>query len=323
MADVASTLAAWSPVSNNNAPSGTTTIGTGFDDNLRELAGVVVRGLSHKGADIASSTTTDLGAVEGKFHDITGTTSISSFGTVRAGIEKWVKFEGSLTLVYNATSLITLTGANRRVKSGDVGCYISEGSGNWRELVFTEANVQVPSGMLFDFAGTTAPTGYLACDGSAVSRTTYAALFAAISTTWGVGDGSTTFTLPDFRRRVAVGSGGSGTATLGASVGNTGGAESVTLTGAESGTSAHTHTITDSAGAHTHTVSVSDNTGGGIDSVNATTGWETNGTNSQASVSMASGGAHNHTINNSSAASAASAHNNLQPSAVVLKIIKT
>jgi microcystin-dependent protein len=317
MADVAATLAAWSSTSNSNSPAGTATIGTGFDDNLREIQGVIVRGLSHKGADIASTTTTDLGAVEGKFHDITGTTSISSFGTVRAGIEKWVKFEGSLTLVYNATSLITLTGANRRVKSGDVGCYISEGSGNWRELVFTEANVQVPSGMLFDFAGTSAPTGYLACDGSAVSRTTYAALFAAISTTWGVGDGSTTFTLPDFRRRTAVGSGGTGTATLGASVGNTGGSETHTITEAQ--LPAHTHSI-DSQGAHTHTAFTWSSGAGTSDNYVDTASQGTSASPTGETATTSSNGAHTHTA---SSTGSGTAHNILQPSAVVLKIIKT
>src|ERR1700737_602366 len=51
----------------------------------------------------------------------------------------------------------------------------------------------VDIGFLGFYAGSTVPNGYLACDGQAVSRTTYAALFAAIGTTWGVGDGSTTF----------------------------------------------------------------------------------------------------------------------------------
>jgi microcystin-dependent protein len=59
----------------------------------------------------------------------------------------------------------------------------------------------VPIGSLIDFAGTAAPTGYLACDGTLISRTTYADLFAAIGTTWGVGDGSTTFAIPDLRDR--------------------------------------------------------------------------------------------------------------------------
>lgn len=57
----------------------------------------------------------------------------------------------------------------------------------------------VPSGAVMDFAMNSAPAGWLACDGSAVSRTTYAALFAAIGTTWGAGDGSTTFNVPDMR----------------------------------------------------------------------------------------------------------------------------
>lgn len=54
-----------------------------------------------------------------------------------------------------------------------------------------------------------APTGYLLCDGSAVSRTTYSALFAVVGTTFGVGDGSTTFTLPDYRGRTPIGVSGS------------------------------------------------------------------------------------------------------------------
>jgi microcystin-dependent protein len=61
--------------------------------------------------------------------------------------------------------------------------------------------------MMMMYAGTSVPTGFLACDGSAVSRTTYAALFAVISTTWGIGDGSTTFNVPDMRDRVPIGSG--------------------------------------------------------------------------------------------------------------------
>jgi microcystin-dependent protein len=61
-------------------------------------------------------------------------------------------------------------------------------------------NVQgVPSGSVFWFAASAAPTGYLYCNGAAISRTTYAALFAIVGTTYGVGDGSTTFNLPELR----------------------------------------------------------------------------------------------------------------------------
>ena len=57
----------------------------------------------------------------------------------------------------------------------------------------------VPAGSVFTFATTTVPSGYLECNGAAVSRSTYASLFSSISTTWGVGDGSSTFNLPDLR----------------------------------------------------------------------------------------------------------------------------
>ena len=59
----------------------------------------------------------------------------------------------------------------------------------------------VPTGSVLAFSGPTAPKGYLVCDGSAVSRTTYATLFAMIGTAHGTGDGSTTFNLPDYRGR--------------------------------------------------------------------------------------------------------------------------
>ena len=64
---------------------------------------------------------------------------------------------------------------------------------------------QVPVGTVVSFGGTTAPAGWLLCYGQAISRTTYAALFAVISTTYGAGDGSTTFNLPDCRGRLPLG----------------------------------------------------------------------------------------------------------------------
>lgn len=63
-----------------------------------------------------------------------------------------------------------------------------------------------PLGTISEYGGSSAPNAqWLMCDGSAVSRTTYAGLFAILSTTYGVGDGSTTFNLPDLRGRVPVG----------------------------------------------------------------------------------------------------------------------
>jgi microcystin-dependent protein len=63
----------------------------------------------------------------------------------------------------------------------------------------------VPTGSMMAYAGSSAPSGWLLCAGQAVSRTTYAALFSAISTAYGAGDGSTTFNLPDLRGRIPAG----------------------------------------------------------------------------------------------------------------------
>lgn len=62
-----------------------------------------------------------------------------------------------------------------------------------------EITSAVPSGLIMFYASSTLPSGFLKCNGAAVSRTTYASLFAAIGTTFGTGDGSTTFNLPDMR----------------------------------------------------------------------------------------------------------------------------
>lgn len=64
-----------------------------------------------------------------------------------------------------------------------------------------------PPGIIEQYAGASAPTGYLMCDGTAYSRTTYAALYAAIGTAYGAGDGSTTFNVPDLRGRGLIGAG--------------------------------------------------------------------------------------------------------------------
>jgi microcystin-dependent protein len=107
-------------------------------------------------------------------------------------------------------------------------------------------------GVIFPFGGSSAPTGFLMCYGAAVSRTNYAALFAVIGTTFGAGDGSTTFNIPDMRGRVPAGvdnmggaaanrltTGGSGIA--GTTLGANGGSETHTLTAAE--IPAHAHAI--------------------------------------------------------------------------------
>ena len=97
----------------------------------------------------------------------------------------------------------------------------------------------MPTGSVTAFAGSTAPTNFLLCDGSAVSRTTYAELFALISTTYGVGDGTTTFNVPNLKGRMPVGR-DSGQTEFDA-LAETGGAKTHTLTTAQ--IPSHTHDI--------------------------------------------------------------------------------
>jgi len=182
-----------------------------------------------------------------------------------------------------------------------------------------------PPGCLLSYGGATAPAGFLLCYGQAVSRTTYARLFTAISTAWGVGDGSTTFNVPDFRGRSIVGKddmGGSaasrvttaGSAVDGATLGATGGAQNVTLTSAESGVGAHTHTVTDPGHTHQHgrlnqggdLVPVGTGTAALTQTANATSQSATTG------ISLVS-----------SSANASSPHTNMPPVAVANVIIKT
>lgn len=94
-----------------------------------------------------------------------------------------------------------------------------------------------PIGRIEPFAGSSTPEGWLLCDGSAVSRTSYPQLFAAIGTTYGPGNGSSTFNLPDARGRVLVGRDVAQTEFD--TLGETGGAKTHTLT--ESQMPSHTH----------------------------------------------------------------------------------
>lgn len=90
-------------------------------------------------------------------------------------------------------------------------------------------------GQIIQFSGNTVPSHFLVCDGSAVSRTTYSDLFDVIGTSFGNGDGSTTFNIPDLSNKVAIGT------SSGHSLGSSGGESSHTLTSAE--IPAHAHTI--------------------------------------------------------------------------------
>jgi microcystin-dependent protein len=97
------------------------------------------------------------------------------------------------------------TGATSSIYAKTSGVTLNTG---W-QAVGAETDV-APTGVIHQYGGPTAPTGWMLCDGNAVSRTTYDALFAIIGTSYGGGDGSTTYNLPDLRGRVPVGYAASG-----------------------------------------------------------------------------------------------------------------
>lgn len=177
--------------------------------------------------------------------------------------------------------------------------------------------VTVPSGAMLDFAGVAAPSGWLLCDGSSYTTASQPSLFAAIGYTWG-GSGAN-FNVPNMTRRVGMGSGGSGTGTIGNAVGDTGGSEDHTLTQAELSVALGTATSVVTDGGHAHTKSGNsptinvDNTGSTrVDLFGSSGGSSSTGSN-VTGITVAT------TITNSSGGNA---HSIVQPAAIVLKIIK-
>ena len=186
-----------------------------------------------------------------RFGTTTGTLLDGSLSDDGAGT---LSRAGSLTL---SVSSLRVTGQTT-LNSGTGGSYslptsygrnldvlTSNGAGA------TSFNPVPPVGAIVMHATGNAPSGYLMCDGSAVSRTTYADLFAVIGTTYGAGNGSTTFNLPDFRGRAAIGA-GTGSGLTNRALGSTGGQEVITTV------PPHTHSAT--TGAHSHTANVNDPT---------------------------------------------------------------
>jgi len=113
----------------SNSPAGSESPTNG-DDFLRAIQ-AIVRRTNAKGSDIASATTTDIGAATAEFIDVTGTTTITGLGTIDAGIRRLVRFTGALTLTHNGTSLILPGAANITTVANDTALFRSLGVGNW------------------------------------------------------------------------------------------------------------------------------------------------------------------------------------------------
>jgi microcystin-dependent protein len=149
----------------------------------------------------------------------------------------------------------------------------------------------VPTGSVNAFAGAAAPAGWLICNGAAVSRTTYVALFSVLASTYGAGDGSTTFNLPDMRGRAPIGAG-------------TGSGLSARTLAAKMGEENHVLSVAELA-SHSHDLPLA--TGSGLVWVLTSPGGSMSGSYGITSGNAGSG----------------SGHNNMPPSIALNYIVKT
>ena len=189
--------------------------------------------------------------------DHTGTLSVANGGT------------GLTTLTANNVILGNGTSTPSFVAPGTSGNLLTSNGTTWQSTT-PAASSSLPTGALMPYAGATAPTGYLLCDGSSVSSSTYLALHAVISNTYGgsayTGAGALSFNLPDLRGRLPMGAGTgtglnasgtgapSGTAQTARTRGQWLGEETHLLTTSEMPSHSH-NGATGNAGSHTHTFS--------------------------------------------------------------------
>ena len=179
----------------------------------------------------------------------------------------------------NATDLTitTVTGVATLGENESCTFIVDNTNSECRALGSHTASSSAIVGQSIMFAGTSAPSGTLAEEGQAISRTTYADLFTAIGTTWGVGDGSTTFNLPDPRERYKRCKGA--TNAVGATLANQ--------------NKSHNHTASsNSTGSHTHVIKTAGGSGGGLTTINDIYNYQ----RLQQANGAEAAGTHSHTI---------------------------
>lgn len=264
---------------------------------------------------------------------------VNGVSSQTADLQQWKNSGGSVLAEVDSAGIITAPRFISTQATGTAPMTVSSttvvANLNADLLDGQHASVYSPAGMVSQFAGATAPTGWLLCDGSSKLVADYPALHAAIGYTYG-GSGLN-FNVPDLQGRVPVGpSGSTGRITSNNTLSATGGVESVTLS--ESQIPSHTHTTPN----HSHTFSGTTSTGGSHTHtiygalINRGTGTQfrelTESSNpSQNNVASAAAGDHSHTYSGTTsnaspttnATGGGQSHTNLQPYIVMNYIIKT
>ena len=286
----------------------TTIVSADMNSNLSDIGTALTQSLA----------TTGVSSMTGPIKQSNGTVAVPSM-TYAGDLDTGFYYIGanSFGVAVNGTSLITFSTLGLQLNSGNF---------------LNSAGVPitgVPIGTVLDYAGATAPSLFLLCFGQAISRATYSVLFALVGTTYGVGDGVTTFNIPDLRgiivagkddmggvaaSRITVAGGNFNAAVLGA----TGGLQNHTMVAAD--LVGHTHTYsntTGSDGAHTHTVGTNNPLAVGS---GASANLIPGGANNYATTT--SDGTHTHTSSGTTVSTGSgTAFTVLQPTMVINKII--
>jgi microcystin-dependent protein len=172
----------------------------------------------------------------------------------------------------------------------------------------------IPTATIVPWSSASVPTGFLECNGQAVSRSTYSALFAIVGTTYGAGDGSSTFLVPDLQDNVAMGKSGN------KALASTGGANTVTSTGNVGGSTANATLSTAQLASHSHAWAFNANPQSNAGQSRQATGSNAPAGNTVNTQSAGSGQGHSH---NMSATFSGDSTSVLQPYLTIIYIIKT
>ena len=289
------------------------------DGNFKfSVSGTEILRISNSSSDVVIKPIVDEKDIIFQQRDGTEVARIEDNGTFNVVTGKLAINATAVTSTAEELNLLdgdTSVGSSITVADAD-GVVVNDG-GTMKSVPASDFRTYImPAGSVIPYAGTSAPTGFLFCDGSSVSRSTYAALFAVIGTEYGTPDDGSTFKLPDLRGRVVAGKddmGGSSANRLtdqsgglnGDTLGGTGGSETHTLTTAQLASHTHSFSDTDSITAMTFL-----NDGLGVNRGGSGQSSSSNSISVSISGTTGSKGSGN-------------AHNNVQPTVILQYIIRT